>query len=104
MSGERQDELGQLAERLVAEKRLEFSFLPTDAGQREVAVSVRECDEADFVEYGEKYEAATMFEIGPPLSGQALTETKLRFSTMQEAGDAVLQRRAAILGVPWGDA
>jgi hypothetical protein len=103
MSSEQQDELGQLVALLATKRVVEFSFLPAVPEQTECAVSVRECDEADFAEYGEEPETGAMFEVGPPLQAQPLIETKLRFSTMQQAGDAVLKRRAEILGVPWGD-
>lgn len=104
MGSEQTDELADLVERLIAENQVAFSFLPTEAEQPELTVSIREGDESDFDEYGEAYEPGTMFEVGPPLPATPLIETRLQFNTMHQAGDAVLTRRAAMLGVPWNDA
>ena len=95
------NELQELVNTLIKEKAICFSF---ESPSGVSYVKVRECEDYDFVEYGEEYKEGEMFEIGPTTSDEPYIETKLRFKDIYEAGDYVLQQRAQILGVPWGNA
>ena len=74
-------ELANLADILIKNKAVSFSFIP-DEGVN--IVKVRECEDYDFVEYGEEYKEGEMFEIGPTTSDEPYIETKLRFKDIYE--------------------
>jgi len=95
------DQLNQLVEILVRDKMVCFSFLDLNREVRSVAV--RECEDYDFLEYGEEFAPGTMFEVGPVHPSKSTVSTQLQFQDMQVAGNAVLKRRAESLGEPWQD-
>lgn len=97
-------QLEKLAAELMSKKRVAFSFTPTGQSECKGLVLVRECEEYDFLEYGEEFKLGEMFEIGPAKPQAEIVHTELRFSSVQEAGNAVLKRRAELLGEVWGDA
>lgn len=95
--------LSSLATELIQRKRVSFSFcLPGGSNQR-AAVTVRECEDYDFAEYGE-YKEGEMFEVSPASPAHKPTATKLEFESAHAAGRAVLIERASIQGEPWHDA
>ena len=104
MSDTIQHQLGKLAAELVSKKSVAFSFILVGQSECKGLVLVRECEEHDFLEYGEEFKPGEMFEIGPAKPQENITQTELNFSSVQEAGNAVLKSRAEILGEVWGGA
>ncbi len=95
------DQLDHLIQHLAIQKIVAFSFLGRDDSS--LAVSIRECEDYDFDEYGEEYVQGGMFEVGPARPAHKVISTQLVFANIYEAGNAVLRRRAALLGESWGD-
>ena len=98
------DTLSRLATELVQRKRVSFSFCLAGGGNQRAAVTVRECEDYDFAEYGEEYKEGEMFAVGPAAPAHKPTATKLEFESIHAAGRAVLVERASIQGEPWHDA
>ncbi|WP_457444340.1 hypothetical protein [Roseateles sp. P5_E4] len=96
--------LSSLANELIQRKRVSFSFCMPGGSNERAAVTVRECEDYDFVEYGEEYKEGEMFEVGPAAPAHKLTATNLEFESVHAAGRAVLMERASIQGEPWHDA
>ncbi len=96
------DQLNQLVEMLARDKAVSFSFLVP--GGEAQSVTIRECEDYDFEEYGEEYVPGTMFEVGPAHPSKPKVSTQLQFQDIHAAGNAVLKRRAEALGEPWQDA
>ncbi|MDR7070164.1 hypothetical protein J2X02_003015 [Pseudoxanthomonas japonensis] len=96
------DQISQIVEILAREKVVSFSFL--GPGEEVQSVTIRECEEHDFDEYGEKYAPGSMFEVGPTHPSKPRFSTQFQFPDIQVAGNAVLKRRAEALGEPWQDA
>jgi hypothetical protein len=96
--------ISSLAELLIQDKSVSFSFLLAGSSEERSSVAVRECHEGDLVEYGIEFEQGEMFEVAPgsPKSNPILTN--LGFASFREAGNAVLRERAAITGSEWNDA
>lgn len=95
------NQLDSLVEVLAQHKRVCFSF--SAEGGTLLAVSIRECELYDFDEYGEEYAPGEMFEVGPVGPKHEIIGTSLAYANIQDAGNAVLRRRAERLGVPWGE-
>jgi hypothetical protein len=98
------DSMGQLddlIEFLATHKRVAFAFIGPNGDSS--AVSIRESEKCDFDEFGEDYSPGEMFEIGPARPSADVITTQLNFSDLYQAGNAVLRRRAELLGQAWGD-
>ena len=94
-------DIEKLAEILINEKTVGFSFLSPDGKD---SVKVRECKNYDFLEYDIEYKEGDMFEIGPTKLSDKIIQTNLEFNDKQAAGNAVLKLRANKLGISWGSA
>jgi hypothetical protein len=96
--------LSSLATELIQLKRVSFSFCLPGGSNQHAAVTVRECEDYDFAEYGEQYKEGEMFEVSPAAPAHEPTATKLEFESVHAAGRAILIERASIQGEPWHDA
>ena len=93
--------LHDLANELIRRKRVSFSFNLRATPQERGAVTVRECEDYDFAEYGEEYVEGEMFAVGPAAPAHKILATELVFESINAAGMAVLKEVALILGRPW---
>ena len=95
-------DIDDAAAQLIQNKAVHFSCPVTGKPGKTLQVLIRECEDYDFVEYDQPYEAGSMFEIGPSKVKTVSLRMTTAFSSIEEAGNAVLVQRAKILGVPWG--
>lgn len=82
-----------LVDELASKGHVAFSFSIDATLTSVLVVSVRECLEHDFAEYGEEYRQSEMFEIGPAKSLDGALVMQLVFPDVLAAGNAVLKRR-----------
>jgi hypothetical protein len=93
------EQLDDLIECLATHKCVTFPFIGPNGVSS--AVSIRESEQYDFDEYGIDCVPGEMFEIGPARPSAELITTQWNFPDLYQAGNAVLRRRAALLGQPW---
>ncbi|ADG69873.1 hypothetical protein Plim_4062 [Planctopirus limnophila DSM 3776] len=95
--------IDRLAQNLIANKRVEFSFHLQSDNHELALICVKECEEYDLAEYDVEYQRGEFFQIGPAKQSEEVVPSELCFPDLQAAGDAILKRRAEILNIPWGE-